>query len=61
MIRIQEVKRENRFGTEHRGWVPIDTQQLSKAFEKSVFGALAETDANGVVAGKIDYEHLLNF
>ena len=61
MVCIQEVERKNCLGTEYCGWVPTDSQQLSKAFEKSVLGAPAETDADSVVAGKVDHEYPLNF
>ena len=60
VVRIQKVEGKNGFGTEHRGWVPTDTQELSKFFEKSALGTTAEADMNSVVTRNIDNKHPLN-
>ena len=61
MVRIQEVKRENRAGTEHRCRVPVEAQELSEVFEKPVLRAITETDANSVITRKVDDEYPLSF
>ena len=59
MIRVQKIEGKNCLGTEHRRRVPTSAQELAKFFEESVFGAIAETDADGVVAGKVDDKYPL--
>ena len=61
MIRIQKVEREDSFGTEDRGRVPSDTQELPKAFKVPILGTIAERDADGVMSGKVDNEYLASF
>ena len=59
MICIQKVKRENRLGTLHRCRVQTDAEELSIALEKPALQTIAETDTNGVTAGKINGEYFL--
>lgn len=60
MIRIQEIKRKNHFGTEYRSWIPTDTQELSIAFEKSPPGTSAVTDTDHVMTREVDDKYLFN-
>ena len=61
VIRVQKIEGENCLGTEHRRQVPTNAQELSKPLKISAFGAIAETDADGVVTRKVDDEYMLRF
>jgi hypothetical protein len=60
VVGIQKVKCEDALRAEHRRWIPTNPQQLSEVFKKSVFGAPAETDRDGVVTGKVNNKQPLS-